>query len=251
MDLISIIVPVYNVEKFLNRCVASIARQTYKYLEIILVDDGSFDKSPEICNEWREKDERIKIVHKKNGGLSDARNAGLAIATGEYIAFVDSDDWIHSEYIEQMYSAIKKYKTNVAACDISRVYTDEINEEIKIPTVKCYSTEQALESLINGGIVRAVAWNKLYHKMLLKDESFEVGRYHEDEFFTYRILAKSKKIVYVNAKLYFYYQREGSIMNSISCKHLDVLDAYIERINFLCNRYPRLYEIDKKAFCVT
>lgn len=250
-DLVSVIVPVYNVEKYLNRCVESIVQQTYKYLEIILVDDGSPDKCPNICDEWSKRDDRILVIHKTNGGLSDARNAGLSIATGEYIAFVDSDDWIHAEYIEHLYTAIKNHKVDIAACDIYWVYMESTLDEINKPMVKVYSTEEALETLINGETFRAVAWNKLYHKDLLNGELFEVGRYHEDEFFTYRILAKSKRMAFVNEKLYYYFQREGSIMNSISSKHLDALDAYIYRINYFENHYSKLYKIDKMRFCMS
>ena len=249
-DLISVIVPVYNVELYLNRCVESLVRQTYKHLEIILVDDGSPDECPNICDEWRNKDSRIRVIHKTNGGLSSARNAGLAVAKGEYIAFVDSDDWIHAEYIEHLYVAIKKYEVDIAACDIRWVYTESQVEEKSKSLTKLYSTEEALETLINGETFRAVAWNKLYHKNLLIGELFEVGRYHEDEFFTYRIMAKADKMVFVNEKLYYYFQREGSIMNSISYKHLDALDAYLERIAYFENKYPELYKIDKMRFCI-
>ena len=248
-NLISIIVPVYNVELYLNRCIESLVQQTYKYLEIILVDDGSSDECPDICDKWSEKDTRIHVIHKTNGGLSSARNAGLAVSNGEYIAFVDSDDWIHTEFIEHLYMAIKKYNVNMAACDIRYVYAENLVEERSKSLVKVYSTEKALETLVNGEIFRAVVWNKLYHKGLLKGEVFEVGRYHEDEFFTYRIMAKTNNIAYVDEKLYYYFQRQGSIMNSISYKHLDALDAYLERIEYFENHYPKLYKIDKMRFC--
>lgn len=249
-DLISVIVPVYKVELYLNRCIESLVRQTYKYLEIILVDDGSPDECPNICDKWSEKDNRIRVIHKMNGGLSSARNAGLAVAKGEYIAFLDSDDWIHTEFIEHLYTTIKDYKVDIAACDIRWVYTENQDEEKNKPSAKVYSAEEALETLINGETFRAVAWNKLYHKNLLIDERFEAGRYHEDEFFTYRIMAKASKLAYVNEKLYYYFQREGSIMNSISYKHLDALDAYLERIAYFKDLYPKLYKIDKMRFCI-
>ena len=122
-DLISVIVPVYNVESYLNRCIESLVRQTYKYLEIILVDDGSLDGCPHICDKWSERDNRIHVIHKTNGGLSSARNAGLKVAKGEYIAFLDSDDWIHTKFIEHLYITIKDYKVDIAACDICQVYS--------------------------------------------------------------------------------------------------------------------------------
>lgn len=251
MDLISVIVPVYKVEDYLNRCIKSIVEQTYSQLEIILVDDGSPDNCPSMCDAWKKKDSRIQVVHKKNGGLSDARNAGMAVASGEYIAFVDSDDWIHSQYVEMLYAAAKKYDADIVGCDIRLVY-DDITQCGKITAdVELYTSEQALKTLINGVGFRAVVWNKLYHRRVLQGESFIIGRYHEDEFFSYKILAKAGKLAFVNAELYFYFQRSGSIMNSLSSKHLDVLDAYLERLDFLQNRYPMLYHSDKARFCVS
>lgn len=250
-DLISVIVPVYNVEKYLDRCVESIVDQTYKNLEIILVDDGSPDNCPQICDEWAAKDSRIRVIHKQNGGLSDARNAGMAIATGEYIAFVDSDDWIHNQYIERMIKAVTIYKVQLVACDLTEVYGKTQEKPVDIDDVEICDAEQAINMLINGRKFKAVAWNKLYHKSLLNGEHFETGRYHEDEFFTYRILGKNDRLAFVNAPLYYYFQREDSIMNSISIKHLDALDAYIERIDYLKNSFPRLYIYDKAVFCVS
>ena len=250
-DLISVIVPVYNVEKYLNRCVQSIVDQTYKNLEIILVDDDSPDNCPQICEEWAVKDNRIHVIHKQNGGLSDARNAGMAIATGEYIAFVDSDDWIHNQYIERMIKVVTTYNVQLVACDLTEVYGKIQDKPVDIDDVDVCGAEQAIKTLINGRKFRAVACNKLYHKSLLNGEHFETGRYHEDEFFTYRILGKADSLAFVNAPLYYYFQREGSIMNSISIKHLDALDAYIGRIDYLKNSFPRLYIYDKAVFCVS
>lgn len=250
-EKISVIVPIYNVENYLDRCIESIVNQTYSNLEIILIDDGSPDNCPQMCDRWSEKDNRIVVVHKSNGGLSDARNVGLTIATGEYIAFVDSDDWIHAQYVEYLYKAIKEYKVDLAACNIRKVYTDNHKEEVHTPLMRAYSTEEALETLIKGDLFRAVVWNKLYHKNLLCEELFEIGRYHEDEFFTYRVMGKTDKMIYVDAELYYYFQREGSIMNSVSYKHLDALDAYLDRINYLQNKYPKLYKMDKINFCKT
>lgn len=251
VDLISVIVPVYKVEDYLNRCIESIVEQTYSQLEIILVDDGSPDNCPFMCDAWAKKDDRIQVIHKKNGGLSDARNAGMLIASGKYIAFVDSDDWIHSQYIELLYTAIKKYDADIAGCDIRWVYDDSIQCEHVSAMMESYTSEEALETLIKGIGFRAVAWNKLYNRRLLQDEYFAIGRYHEDEFFTYKILAKTERLAFVNAELYFYFQREGSIMNSSSSKHLDVLDAYLERLAFLQNKYPVLYHVDKVGFCIS
>ena len=249
MDLISVIVPVYNVEKYLDRCVQSIVNQTYKNLEIILVDDGSPDNCGKMCDDWAQKDSRIKVVHKANGGLSDARNAGMAVATGEYIAFVDSDDWVDIHFLELLYNAVLAHNVKLAACDAKTVYLFESKNIADLPQAKVFTSQQALQTLTIGKEFRSVVWNKLYHRTLLENEQFEVGRYHEDEFFTYRILAKANHSVYVNAPLYYYFQRQGSIMNSASFRHLDALDAYIERIKFFKQNYPELYKKDKAIFC--
>ncbi len=250
-ELISVIVPIYKVESYLNRCIQSIVDQTYKNLEIILVDDGSPDQCPQICERWKERDDRIKVIHKENGGLSDARNAGLRIITGHYICFVDSDDWIHKEYIAELYESLKENNASISACDIcitDKKTTDDFTDDF---IVEEYNTEQALKALIQGIKFRAVVWNKLYSADLIRDEFFEVGKFHEDEFFTYRIMAKAKKLVYVEKKLYYYFQRNGSIMTSISSKHLDVLDAYLKRIEFLNKKFKNLCYIDKLNYCIT
>lgn len=251
MELISVIVPVYKVENYLNKCIESIVNQTYSNLEIILVDDGSPDNCPAMCDQWAAKDSRIRVIHKENGGLSDARNTGMEIASGSYICFVDSDDWIHPEYVERLYSACIEHQTSIAACDVQFVFDTSIID-YSLPSFKstCCTTEQALNTLIHGTGFRAVAWNKLYRRDILKNESFPVGRFHEDEFFTYRILAKAPTLAYVDAQLYYYYQRSGSIMNSVSIRHLDVLDAGLERMTFLQQSFPKLYHSDKAGFCV-
>ena len=250
MDLISVIVPVYKVEEYLDRCVESIVNQTYRNLEIILVDDGSPDNCPAMCDAWAAKDVRIKVIHKENGGLSDARNVGLKIASGEYIAFVDSDDWIHSQYVANLHSACVEQGTLLSACDVMTVFEEqelcECDSNVKS---NCFSTEEAMRCLTEGQKIRAVAWNKLYHNNLIDCERFPVGRYHEDEFFTYRIVAKAEKVAYVPKPLYYYYQRDGSIMNSVSIKHLDALDAALERLNYLKTIYPSIYKRDKALFC--
>ena len=252
MDLISVIVPIYNVEPYLDRCVESIVNQTYPNLEIILVDDGSPDCCPAMCDAWAKRDSRVRVIHKKNGGLSDARNAGLAVAQGEYIAFVDSDDWIDARYIHVLYQALLQTNSEIAACDVCITF-EKVKERClpeSVPMRVCTSS-QAIEDILNGKGFRAVAWNKLYKRSLLIGEQYPVGRYHEDEFITYRLLSKADKLVYLDWPLYFYFQRSGSIMNSFSPKHLDVLDAYLERLTFLRESFPELYLKDKITFCIS
>ena len=251
-DLISVIVPIYKVEPYLDRCVRSIVGQTYKNLEIILVDDGSPDKCPAMCDAWAERDQRIKVIHKTNGGLSDARNAGLLTATGKYIAFVDSDDWIHLHFIELLFIALCNTKAQLAACDIRE--TDSVNVPDPLdhdPIIDTHTRDEAMLFLSRGERFRAVAWNKLYNRDLLRDETFPVGKYHEDEFFTYRIIDKCSTLAYVDFPLYYYFQRAGSIMSENSIRHLDALEAYSERQAFFKEKYPALYLQDKLMFCET
>lgn len=249
---ISVIVPVYKVEAYLDRCVQSIVDQTYQNLEIILVDDGSPDRCPEMCDAWAQRDSRIVVIHKENGGLSDARNAGLSAATGEYICFVDSDDWVLPDYLQTLYTAITQNQCDLAACDIQVVFDDDTSAKFAHDKKTSYITaEKALTFLTHGEKVRAVAWNKLYRRTLLQDEKFPVGKFHEDEFFTYRIVAKSGIIAYIDVPLYCYRQRAGSIMSTASVRHLDALDAAMERIAFLKMKYAQLYKRDKLVFCIT
>ena len=251
MDLISVIVPVYKVEPYLDKCVQSIVDQTYRSLEIILVDDGSPDNCGAMCDAWAAKDSRIKVIHKKNGGLSDARNAGMTLAEGDYISFVDSDDWLDLQFLSHLHRALRETGAGIAACDLRMIYEgapEEAASAEQVPMRLC-TPEEAIGSILCGREFRAVACNKLYHRSYLEGEHFRIGKHHEDEFFTYRILAKAEKLVYVDCPLYFYLQRGGSIMHTVSMKRLDALDAYLERLAFLKERFPALYLQDKINFC--
>lgn len=209
--LISVIVPIYKVEKYLDRCVESIVNQTYKNLEIILVDDGSPDNCPLMCDSWKEKDNRIKVVHKENGGLSDARNAGISVATGEYVAFIDSDDWIYEKYLEILLDGIYKYNCNVAVCDFTLTSGDTPSLDNASLTYQVWKTED----FFCERVVQAVsAWAKIIKKADLKSIRFPKGIIHEDEFVTHKILFKYDKVVYIDLGMYFYQQREDSITKS-------------------------------------
>lgn len=251
MDLISVIVPVYKVEPYLDRCVQSIVDQTYHNLEIILVDDGSPDNCGAMCDAWAAKDSRIKVIHKENGGLSDARNAGMAVATGKYIGFVDSDDWIHPEFFSLLHNGISKFSAEISACDVTISDAYIAPATFDAPSYTQYSAEQALQTLIQGKVFRATAWNKLYRRELLQRELFPVGKFHEDEFLTYRILGKAKMLCHVDVPLYHYFQRPGSIMHSLDIRHIDTLDAYRERLNYLEKNYRNLYLQDRSTFCIS
>ena len=249
--LISVIVPVFKVADYLDSCVECLVNQTYCNLEIILVDDGSPDTCSRMCDDWAMKDSRIQVVHKSNGGLSDARNAGLPVAKGEYISFADSDDLFEYRFIMLLYEAIRQTGADLAACDVEVFAEDSqiqlINTKTATPLV--FNSEQALSQLIVGEGFRAVAWNKLYSARLLDDEKFEFGRLHEDEFFSYRIYDKCESLAFVDIPMYKYRQRQNSIMTGASDRHLDALDAQLLRLNLFRQKYSDLYFRDKITFC--
>lgn len=236
--MISIIVPIYRVEKYLKKCVDSILVQTYKNFELILVDDGSPDNCPAICDEYAKQDDRVVVVHKKNGGLSDARNAGLDIAKGEYIGFVDSDDYISPIMYETLMNRIISDQSDLAMCKYMCIYDsgEIIKKEKSDKTIskKCYSPKEfILELFMPHGVDYVVAWSKLYKKEIFNKLRFPIGKQHEDEFIIHSVVAQCKKISCVEDELYYYRQREGSIMTeNFNVKRLDYGDALIERYFF-------------------
>lgn len=250
---ISVIIPVYKAELYLDRCVESIVNQTYKNLEILLVDDGSPDSSPKMCDVWSTKDNRIKVIHKKNGGTSDARNTAVKVSKGEFISFVDNDDILDPCFYEIMIKSLIEADADLSACDVFSFYNE--NEITQIDTkgyiVRKCDSEQALSELINGKGFRAVVWNKLYKKDLVLSVKFDTKRLREDEFFTYKVFDKCKNLVFVELALYNYRQHEGSIMATPSQRHIeDVLDSGYERLSLFKTKYPNLYKSDKITFCI-
>ena len=231
---ISIIIPVYNVENFLEECIESVLNQTFLNFEAILVDDGSTDSSGEICDAYAKKDFRVKVIHKENGGLSSARNAGINIAQGEYFAFLDSDDVLHSDYLSVLYGLTLKHSADLVACDFikgEQCFWETQNEKIDIRI----GDEILLNMNINDVVV-TVAWNKLYHNKFFREFgiSFPEGKIYEDMSFTPQVLLHAQKMVLTNKKLYFYRQRSNSITTSnFSLKHLDIFDLLEFRIEFL------------------
>lgn len=245
LPLISIVIPVYNVEKYLDTCIKSVTAQTYTNLDIILVDDGSTDSSPLICDNWSKLDKRISVIHKENGGLSDARNTGIDSAKGDYIAFVDSDDWIDEYLYEYMMQKMLNYNAQVAACKIIKAFDTHLEEMEFFSKKDIFSSKEALITILKGQDFCAVAWNKLYKRDIVGDIRFPYGKLHEDEYFTYKIIAKARTAVLVRNAIYYYRQRPESIMGSWSIRHLDALEALHGRVIFLKKRYPDLYLYDK------
>lgn len=230
--LVSIIVPIYNVERYLERCVDSLIEQTYQNIEIILVDDGSIDLSGKICDKYAGQFNRIKSYHKPNGGLSDARNYGIEYANGEYLFFVDSDDWLEIETISSMVEEAILNDSDIVCCGIKRVYDDNVWEPFTDKGCELYSQKEALENYLNGNKICTVAWNKLYKRRLFSELRFPKGKINEDEFTTYKAILASSKIVYIDDYFYCYYKRHDSIMALNTYKNLDIVDALGERIEF-------------------
>ena len=231
-DLISVIVPVYNVERYLEKCVQSICAQTYKNLEIILVDDGSTDRSGEICDSLAKTDSRIKVIKKQNGGLSDARNAALNIAAGKKLMFVDSDDYLSPSAAEKLLYAAEENGCEISVCNMIRVFEDGKTEPFYCPTKKprVLCKNERFETLNQPSVC-----NKLFSAELFDGVRFPKGRYYEDTF-VYHILAhRAKKIVLDGEDSYFYFFRNESILGApkFSDRYFDYIDAVYERMVFL------------------
>ncbi len=212
-SVISVIVPVYNVEKYLNLCVNSILNQSYKNLEIILVDDGSPDNCPKICDEYEKLDPRIKVIHKENGGLSDARNAGIEVATGEYIGFVDSDDYIAPDMYDSLYKIITENDCDMAVCRAVIVGEGEAAIYEDSREICVLDSKVALRQMICNRLFTVNAWNKLYKRDLFREIRFPKGLLYEDLATTYKLIMLSNRVAYSPMKKYAYLQRQGSIMN--------------------------------------
>ena len=253
--LISVIVPVYRVEKYLERCVKSILSQTYKNLEVILVDDGSPDQCPAICDACAEKDARVKVIHQENKGLSGARNAGIDAASGEYLAFVDSDDYVSPHFIEELYQLLQDTGCAIGQCRFSYVKEDGLVEEGD--SAFCIYRGEGLMEQLYGPEEKAtcfvVAWNKLYRAELFKETGirYPEGRIHEDEATTYRLFHEAKKLAFLDRALYGYYtENGGSITSVFSAKRLQWLTAHEERIAFFKkNGYEKLLPVAYRKLC--
>lgn len=235
-DLISVIVPVYNVSPYLKECVDSIRKQTYENLQILLVDDGSTDDSGRIADQYEKKDERIRVIHRENGGLSAARNTGLASAKGTYVSFIDSDDVISCYFIETLYTMAKENQVSIAQCGFQYFY-DTVPAEAnrQKSDSRIYDRIRMQEQLYRHktGTEAVVVWNKLYHKKIVYDLKFPEGLNHEDEGTTYRLFDRTKRIAVCRAPLYYYRKRQGSIVNSKNQKNAyDVKRLMWERIKY-------------------
>ncbi len=246
--LISVIVPVYNVEPYLERCVESIRNQSYKNLEIILVDDGSPDNCGKMCDEFAEKDSRIRTVHRKNGGQSAARNSGLSIAKGDYIGFVDSDDYIEEDMYEVLFGALKSTSAQMAVCDYrvvneSGAYSGKKSFSGRVSVYEGDSAYDIIIPTLNNSV-----WNKLYKKECIKGLTFPEGQIHGEDFiFVLESLKNVERIAVADEGKYYYLQRSDSITGKVfSEKKLDEIKSKDRILEIIGESFPSYTDIAKK-----
>ena len=232
---VSVIVPVYNVQDYLAKCIESIINQTFEDFELILIDDGSTDSSGKMCDDYALSDKRIKVIHQKNGGLSAARNAGLDIAKGDYVIFVDSDDYIHREMLSVMTAKSIEEHSDLTLCNYYFVDSQgkTIEHDSLIEKETLISKDSLFELLSKEWLPAVVPWNKLYRRSIFDNLRYPVGKRHEDEFISHRIIEKSEKILLIPQFFYFYLQRDNSLSKGqFTSEKFDRMDAFLDRIDF-------------------
>ena len=252
-EKITVIIPIYKVEKYLDRCVESVVNQTYSNLEIILVDDGSTDNCPNMCDEWANKDNRIVVIHKQNGGLSDARNAALDICTGKYVTFVDSDDTIESNMVEYLYGLISENSADLSICDLKY-----ISENAKVQNrisdnddIVVMNKKEALKNLCEESLFSNSACAKMYKTSDFKDIRYPKGKLYEDIATTYKLIMKASKVVFGYKALYNYILRGGSITTSkFSYRKLDAIKFAEQMCNEIVSQFPDLKQISNRRMYV-
>ena len=249
-NLISVVIPVYRVVQYLRRCVDSVLAQTYTQIEVILVDDGSPDGCPAICDAYAREDGRVRVIHQKNAGLSGARNRGIEAAEGEWLAFVDSDDYLAPEFLERLYRACVDTDSEMSVCRWEYVKGEQPIPECGSGAVRTYSGREMLANLYRpDGAYFVVAWNKLYRRELFQDIRYPLGRIHEDEATTYRVYARVNRAAYVDSSLYGYFVTPTSITRGFNPKRMDWVYAVAERMDFFEKRgYRELMEPGLRAF---
>ena len=240
--MISVIIPVYNVEQYLPQCVESILAQTYQRLEIILVDDGSTDGSGRLCDALVQRDKRVRVIHKPNGGLSDARNAGTEACNGEFVFYLDSDDYLEQDAIMALVSIQSESQAEIVIGNYSYTYAD--HEDIAQPdtgTIQKYTRKEAI-SLLMQGKLQTFAWGKLIRADIAKRHPFPLGKLFEDHFWTHLVFQDCETAVYSSKPMVHYRQRGNSISYTFNLKRLDIIEGWQERIVFLQQEYPDMVE---------
>lgn len=247
---ISIIVPVFNVEAYLEDCIESILDQKFSDFELILVNDGSTDESGSICDNYAKNDKRVKVVHKSNGGVSSARNTGINVAQGNYIGFVDSDDRIKENMYKRLYQLCLDTESDIAICKLGREIEGKIINKSEGSVIKELDNIQAMKQLFIGNLYRFSLCNKLFKKKCFDEIQFPEGRIHEDLSTTYRLFANADKTVYTNEIGYIYVKRENSILTTtFNENRLDAFEGWDEILAFMNNKYPSISNEFTTCFC--
>ena len=243
-DKISVIIPIYKVEPYLRQCLDSVIGQTYQNLEIICVDDGSPDRCGEICEEYAQKDTRIRVIHRENGGLSAARNTGIEASTGQYICFVDSDDFVTETFVEYLYGLIKKYDAEIAVCPLFRLVSEQKENSMPDGFEGGMSPEEALSYIfLHAEYVGVFAWNKIYHRNLFSSIRYPEGKYYEDSGTTYRLFLASNWIAIGKEPKYYYrIARAGQITSSGGEKKLDKIEFLYQMKECFLSQCPQIME---------
>lgn len=253
-SVVSVIVPIYNAELFLDKCVSSIVSQTYKNLEIILIDDASTDGSKILCQKWMKQDERIQVLYnEKNKGAAYSKNIGLDAASGEYLCLVDSDDWIEIDMIERMLSRLEQYNADIIETPLYKVNSGNLEHNLKneyTDEIEILDTEAALRELMQNRKLHQTPCNKLYKSNVIAEIRFPAGRYIDDEFWTYKVFANANSIIYYDHLCYYYRQHPSSAMGrKFNIGRLDAIDALQERYIFIEKHFPELSFYAYDSFC--
>lgn len=239
--LITVIVPVYNVEGYLKKCIESIIRQTYRNLEIILVDDGSLDGSGRICDDYAGRDSRIVVIHKENGGLSDARNTALDVARGTYITYIDSDDYVADDYIEYLYKMLEEYRADISACLVKSIYNYDEKADYCDEKVEILNHSEAIKAVLFQKKFTPSACGKLYKRELFNTIRYPKGMYYEDMAVIYKLIELCDRIVVGRKQKYYYYQRQDSIIHQkFNEKKMHRIQIANELKEYVDEKYPEL-----------
>lgn len=248
--MISIVIPVYNVENYIERCISSVLKQTFKEIEIIVVNDGSTDNSLEICKKYENEDSRIVLISQLNGGLSDARNTGIKKAKFPYITFLDSDDWIDETFIEVLYSSLINYNADISIVEYDVVYKEKAKKKLRNNNrkVQIYNNIEAMTELFLDKRIKNYAWAKMYKKSLFNDIVYPKGVYFEDVYTTYKLFYKSNKIVKINQVLLHYFQHDSNITSKVTNttkKEIDFFNGFMEQFHFAIKKQNEIKNMDK------
>ncbi len=246
--LISVIIPVYNIKKYLPFCLDNILNQTYENIEVMIVDDGSFDGTSKVCDEYAEKDQRVKIIHKSNEGQSVARNVALKNVEGEYVIFIDGDDWVRNDYIRVLFDVAMKYDADIVNCNFVRTSrVGKVDGDLGSFTEIEFDSQAAIESLCYMKELSCAPYSKLFKKEIWNELEFPIGFIYEDLATIYKTYDIANRIVYIDYNGYFYFQRKGSSLNSIfNEKKLSRIDFSEEILDFVKAHYP---QIVNAAYC--